>query len=227
MPDVVRERRGLPPLENGDLLTRAEFHRRYVHDAGVKKAQLIEGVVYMPSPVGVTHGSSHVDLATWLGTYRAYTPGVMAIDNTTVILDPDNEPQPDLAMRIERGGTSSVDDKGYVVGAPELAIEIAGSSASIDLRDKLNAYRRTGVKEYIVWRTYDEAIDVFVHTGEDLQRIELPNDGIYKGIYRSIAFPGLWLNVQALLKRDLAGVLTTLNAGIADESHAAFVKSLG
>jgi len=151
----------------------------------------------------------------------------MAIDNTIVILDPDNEPQPDLAMRIERGGTSSVDDKGYVVGAPELAIEIAGSSASIDLRDKLNAYRRTGVKEYIVWRTYDEAIDVFVHTGEDLQRIELPNDGIYKGIYRSIAFPGLWLNVQALLKRDLAGVLTTLNAGIADESHAAFVKSLG
>jgi hypothetical protein len=89
---------------------------------GVNKAQLIEGVVYMPSPVRASHGSAHVDLAGVLMIYRAYTPGVMAVDNTTVTLDADNEPQPDLALRIERNGTSMLDDKGYIVGPPELAI---------------------------------------------------------------------------------------------------------
>ena len=39
------------PLEHGDHLTREEFERRYEAMPHVRKAELIEGVVYMPSPV--------------------------------------------------------------------------------------------------------------------------------------------------------------------------------
>ena len=39
------------PLENGDRLTRAEFERRYAAMPRLKKAELIEGIVYVPSPV--------------------------------------------------------------------------------------------------------------------------------------------------------------------------------
>src|SRR5438445_7444659 len=86
----------IPPLVDGDRLTRAEFERRYEAMPHVKKAELIEGVVFMPSPVRLDHhGNPHADLITWLGVYRALTPGIRVSDNTTVRLDMDNEPQPD------------------------------------------------------------------------------------------------------------------------------------
>ncbi len=97
----------LPLLENGDRLTRPEFERRYHAMPYLKKAELVEGVVYRPSPVRARkHGQPHSTLVGWLMVYSALTPGVMVCDNTTVRLDADNEPQPDALLRIDeaKGG---------------------------------------------------------------------------------------------------------------------------
>ena len=108
----------IPPLRDGDRLTRAEFERRYEAMPHVKKAELLEGVVHMPSPVRFhQHGKPHLHLATWLGNYEADTPGVEAADNATARLDMDNEPQPDAMMIVspEVGGRTTIVD-GYVEG---------------------------------------------------------------------------------------------------------------
>ena len=153
----------IPALENGDRLTRCEFERRYAARPDLKKAELIEGVVYMPSPVRLAHSGPHAMSQTVLLVYTAFTPGVRGDDNATVRLDLDNEPQPDVLLRIEEeaGGQSRVSDDGYLEGAPELVVEVAASSASIDMHDKLRVYRRNGVREYVVWRTHEQRIDWF------------------------------------------------------------------
>lgn len=153
------------PLESGDRLTRPEFERRYLASPHLHKAELVEGVVYVASPVRATgHGRPHGIIMAWLGVYWSATPGVDLQDNATVRLDADNEPQPDALLRIEPevGGNSSISEDDYIEGAPELIVEVAASSASYDLNDKLNAYRRNGVQEYIVWQTYENRVDWFI-----------------------------------------------------------------
>lgn len=201
----------VPPLENGDRLTINEFERRYTAMPQVKKAELIEGIVHMASHLRAkSHGKPHAQIMTWLGTYEATTPGVESLDNATVRLDADNEPQPDALLRIEQRGQSSISEDDYVEGAPELIVEIAASSASIDLHDKLRVYRRNQVQEYLVWRVYDTALDWFrLRAGEYIQ-LEANIDGVIC----SEVFPGLWLAKAALLQGDLATVLATLQQGI-------------
>ena len=214
-----------PPLENGDRLTRQEFERRYTPMAHIKKAELIEGVVYVASPVRANrHGSPHADIIGWLFVYKAATPGVYLADNTTVRLDADNEPQPDALLRIEPevGGTSRISDDDYVEGTPELIAEIAASSASYDLNDKLNAYRRNGVQEYIVWQIYENRLDWF--RLQEGRYVALHPDEA--GIIRSEIFPGLWLAVNALREGDMARVLAVLQQGLQTAKHQAFVKRL-
>ena len=143
----------LPLLETGDRLTRAEFERRYHAMPYVKKAELIEGFVYMPSPVRHKgHGEPHSHIVLWLVTYCVGTPGVSISDNATVRLDPDNEVQPDALLRIEPtvGGNSRISDDDYIEGTPELVVEIAASSAAYDMYDKFEVYLRNGVQGYIV-----------------------------------------------------------------------------
>ena len=156
----------VPELCAGDRLTRPEFERRYSAMPNVKKAELVEGMVYMPSPVSKNHARPHFDIITCLGIYRFATPGVQGSDNGTVRLDGENEPQPDAFLRIapECGGQSR-DDDDYVAGPPELIAEISVTSESYDLHDKLRAYQRNGVREYLVWRVWDSAIDWFVSAG--------------------------------------------------------------
>jgi Uma2 family endonuclease len=212
-------------LESGDRLTRAEFERRYEAMPGVKKAELIEGVVYMPAAVRYEgHGRQHALLSWWLATYMARTPGVGLGDNATVRLDWDNVPQPDLLLRLPEslGGQSRVDADGYIEGPPELVAEIVASSAAYDLHQKLSVYRRHGVREYIIWRVLDEAIDWFILREGRFDRLE-PDTG---GIYKSEAFPGLWLDAAALLRGDQAAVLAVLNEGLASPEHAEFVARL-
>ena len=212
-----------PPLENGDRLTRAEFERRYEAMPGLKKAELVEGVVYVPSPVRYTqHGQPNRYVETWLGVYEAATPGVGGAGNATVRLDLDNEPQPDSLLRINQGGRSSVDEDGYLVGPPELVFEMAASSASYDLHDKLRAYRRNGVQEYVVWRVLDNALDWLVLRESTYEKLE-PDEA---GVLRSEVFPGLWLNLNALLTREMHAVLATLQDGLGSPEHAAFVTRL-
>jgi len=214
-----------PPLESGDQLTRREFERRYNAMPHIKKAELIEGVVYIASPVRYkSHGQPHSRIMTWLGVYWAATPGVQLADNTTVRLDADNEVQPDALLRIEpaQGGSSRISDDDYIEGAPELIVEIAYTSTAYDLHDKLKVYRRNGVQEYVVWRTYDNLLDWFrLHEGEYLS---LTPDA--SGVVKSEVFPGLRLVVTALLEGDLAKVLSELQKGLETDKHTAFVERL-
>ncbi|UFP96921.1 Uma2 family endonuclease [Gloeobacter morelensis MG652769] len=157
----ARQTRG-PILGSGDHLIRPEFERRYRQMPHLKKAQLVEGVVFVPSPVRIgAHGRPRAHLVGWLTLYCAATPGVDIGDNATVRLDFDNEPQPDVLLRRENG-TSSIGADGYVEGPPELLVEIAASSVSYDLHEKLRAYQRNGVQEYLVWRLEDGQIDWFI-----------------------------------------------------------------
>jgi len=215
---------GIPPLENGDRLSREEFERRYKAMPHLKKAELIEGVVYiMSSPLNAdNHGDPHADLMGFLGIYRAFTPGVRASDNATVRLDSDNEAQPDGFLYIEpRFGGQVKKEDGYIVGAPELAAEVAASSASYDLGPKLNVFRRNGVREYVVWRVLDRAIDWFILRGSQYERLPLTD-----GIYRSEIFPGLWLDPEALIQGNLARVHQILQEGLAGVEHQNFVAKM-
>ena len=215
----------IPPLENGDTLTRAEFERRYEAMPHLKKAELIEGVVYVPSPVRHSyHGHQHAHLINWLGHYEAHTPGVEVSDNVTVRLDLDNEPQPDALLFIDPacGGHALIDADGYIEGAPELVAEVASSSVSYDLHAKLRVYRRNGVREYIVWRVLDQEIDWFVLCSGQYERLPLDTEGLY----RSEIFSGLWLDPAALLRGDLATVLAVVQRGLASPEHAAFAARL-
>src|SRR5262249_27180324 len=189
-----------------------------------KKAELVEGVVYMPSPVGhVRHGKPHSRILLWLGNYVARTPGVDFGDNSTVRLDLDNEPQPDAHLRLPRGGRSRIDADGYLEGPPELVVEVAASSVSYDLHDKLRAYRRNGVQEYVVHRVDDGEVDWFVLRGGAYERLAANT----QGVLHSAAFPGLLLDAPALLRDDLPALLATLERGLASREHAAFVATLG
>jgi Uma2 family endonuclease len=161
-------------------------------------------------------------IITWLGTYEAATPGVETLDNTTVRLDFDNEPQPDATLRIKVGGQSTISEDGYVEGATELVAEIAASSVSIDLHQKLKVYRRNGVQEYLVWRVDDGQFDWFkLNEGEYIQ-LE-PDEN---GILRSQVFPGLWLDRAALLAGNLPKVLEVVQQGLASQEHQDFVQVL-
>jgi len=216
---------GIPPLEPGDRLTRDEFERRYDAMPELRKAELIEGVVYMPSPVRVErHARPHARIIGWLIHYEAATPGVAVADNATARLDQDNEPQPGAMLYIapECGGQVRIGVEGYVEAAPELVVEVASSSVSFDLHTKLHVYRRSGVQESIVWRVQDGQIDWFVLRGGVYERLS----GDERGVVRSERFPGLWLNTRALLQADLAATLRTLAEGTATAEHADFVEQL-
>jgi Uma2 family endonuclease len=215
----------LPPLESGDRLTRAEFERRYSARPDIKKAELIEGVVYVASPIRVRqHGLPHLHANTWLGVYSAATPGVLATDNSSLRLDEDNEPQPDIALWIEAGpvGNAYITEDDYLEGAPELIVEVAASSAAYDLHDKRNAYRRNRVQEYVVLLTTERRTVWYTwHEGE---YHELTPDE--QGIMRSRVFPGLWFSPSHFWAGDLAGLLAVLQQGLASPEHAEFVEEL-
>ena len=215
----------IPPLTSGDRLTRREFERRYEGMPEDFKAELIEGVVYVASPVRFTsHGEPHTHIITWLGTYCAATPGVRMGDNTTIRMDPFNEPQPDVVLRLDptAGGRSRVSSDDYLEGAPELIVEVAASSATYDLREKKTVYQRNGVQEYIVWQIYERRLDWFYLYEDEYEPLLPDADGI---IYSQV-FPGLNLNVPALLDGNLVQVLATVQAGVQTIEHTTFVERL-
>jgi len=212
-----------PLLEPGDRLSRAEFERRYERMPRVKKAELIEGTVYMPSPVRAEkHGEPHIRLATWLGLYVAETPGVRCFDNSTVRLDLDNEPQPDLVLLKlpSKGGQARISDDDYIEGAPEFVVEIVGSSQAYDLHQKKGAYRRNGVREYLAWITGEKRLLWWELRDEEYQEIAPDADGLLK----SRIFPGLWLDSGPLLRGDMKAVLAVLRRGLNSPERGAFIS---
>ena len=200
----------IPALENGDRLTVAEFMRRYEAAPGVRKAQLIEGFVHMPSPVNATHHAKPDGIIQlWLGTYSLDYPELEVYPNATLILDGDNAVQPD-AILCRPGASAKVwlDEAGYLHGAPGLICEIASSSASIDLHAKFQAYRRIGVGEYLVWLVQENRVLWFqLEDGDFVEQKETA------GLLASKILPGLILDVKALLKLDKAKVIQGLKGG--------------
>lgn len=214
-----------PILHPGDNLSQAEFERRYTAMPHLKKAELIEGVVFMASPVRhLQHGAPHGVLAGWLARYRAHTPGLLFGIDASLRLDLDNEPQPDLLLALPKqaGGGLRLAADGVLVGAPELVVEVAASSSSCDLHQKLHVYRRNGVREYLVWRTEDAALDWFVLVHGTY--VALRPDAA--GWLRSGQFPGLWLPVAAALQQDLAALHGAVDLGCATAEHRAFAAAL-
>ncbi|AUT04390.1 hypothetical protein CLI64_16635 [Nostoc sp. CENA543] len=215
----------IPPLESGDRLVRPEFERRYSAMPNLKKAELIEGIVYVASPLRFEpHAEPHGNLMGWLWSYKVATPGVRLGDNPTVRLDLDNEPQPDAILIIDTacGGRSYIGVDGYVEGAPELVAEVAASSATKDLYDKKRAYRRNGIQEYIVWQVFESTVSWF--SLQDGEYVELtPNPD---GIIQSQVFPGLWLDVSALVTGNMQQVLGVLQTGLNSGEHHKFVEEL-
>jgi Uma2 family endonuclease len=196
-----------PPLESGDRLTRDEFHRRYCAQRDLKKAELVEGVVYVSSPVGSpSHSAPHARIVTWLGVYAAQHPDLHADDNATVRLGAHSEVQPDACLWRESLDGPHLDARGFIEGAPQLVVEVAASSASYDLHDKKEAYRRAGVREYVVWRVVDEAIDWFRLRGGEYVLVAPSTDGLIE----SEEFARLRLDVAKMLAGDVAGVLAAL-----------------
>ena len=203
-----------PPLEQGDCMERPEFERRYARMTGLKKAELLEGKVYVPSPVSLSrHGEPHLLLSGLCSRYLDATPWARGGDNCTLRLDLLNEPQPDLVLfrSREHGGSAWVDDDGYLSGAPELVIEIASSSRSYDLHEKKEVYRRHGIAEYLGYRVDDEEVDWFVLDEGDYRPQEPGEDGLL----RSCAFPGFQIDLQALVTGDRPRLAAVLDAGLA------------
>ncbi|MBV7333371.1 Uma2 family endonuclease [Chloroflexi bacterium TSY] len=215
----------IPPLNAGDYLTRAEFERRYHAHPEIKKAELVEGIVYMSSPVRAdVHGDPHFDVVTWLGTYRIMTYGVRGSDNATLPLGDKNEPQPDALLRLEPfvGGKAWINEEGYLDGSPELIVEIAASSTSYDMNQKKETYIRYGIQEYLVFQMYEQIVAWFTLSNGLYEELRPDQNGII----HSLVFPGLWLNEAAFWDNDMASVMATLQEGLASPEHGAFVAQL-
>lgn len=210
----------IPPLENGDKLSREEFERRYEAMPHLKKAELIEGIVYMASPLRFeSHGEPHAMIMTWLGLYRATTPGLRLGDNVTVRLGKNHEFQPDAVLFLPQslGGRALISKDDYIEGAPELVVEISASTSSYDFHTKRRIYEQCGVQECLIWRVYDQEIDWF-SLQENQYVVLKPNE---QGVIFSRVFPDLVLAVSDLLAGRYAQVLATLQQHLPSSVHLA------
>ncbi|HEY9870195.1 MAG TPA: Uma2 family endonuclease [Candidatus Obscuribacterales bacterium] len=209
-------------LYNGDRITQKEYHRIYCQMPEDYRAELIGGIVFEPSPATYFHGSHLSHLAYLLESYSVATPGTGVAGDATLILSDEDEPQPDLMLRIseEHGGQSRISKDGYVEGAPELVAEIAYSSRAIDLHLKRERYALAGVIEYLVVCLEPERIYWFdLRSGTELQSDR-------KGIIRSQTFPGLWIHEDGLLKLDRDATSNALKRGLKTSEHKEFVAGL-
>jgi Uma2 family endonuclease len=214
--------RKLEPFLPGQRLTQEEFLRRWELYPEIKRAELIGGIVYMPSPTSRGHGRGEIDMGTWVNLYAIHTPGCGPAAHATWLMLTD-APQPDVDLCIlpEYGGQSGMHGI-YAQGAPELIVEVAFSTASLDLNEKKRLYEQAGVREYVVVMPERRKVHWFQLLDGEYQRLE-PN---LQGIYCSQVFPGLWLDSRALLKGDMAQVLKTLNRGLKSAGHKRFVAQL-
>lgn len=209
------------PLAAGDNLSRDEFLRRCEAVPEIKFAELIGGIVYMPSPLSIEHGEADISVAYWLAHYAMFTPGLQVASNVTWRMLRD-APQPDLYLRLpaKRKGSSRSTGK-YLTSAPEFIAEICLTSASYDLHQKLDLYQAAGVKEYLTVLLKDQEVRWHRLVGKKYKRMRE-----HQGIHRSVIFPGLWLDGLALLEGNMLKVIETLERGLHTPEHDTFVKDL-
>ncbi len=215
----------IPPLREGDRLTADEFHRRYAAMPQIRHVNLVNGVVHMASPIRSAHHSGPQGIVmTWLGQYARRVPGVAVHGNGTLRVDGENEVEPDamLVLLPEYGGRSWEDAQDYRRGAPELVVEIAASSGRLDAGEKRDLYERIGVSEYLLWRVEDDEIDWWALVDGAYEA--LPTDDA--GLIRSRAYPGLWLDADAMVARDGDRLADVVDAGKASPEHQVFAARL-
>jgi hypothetical protein len=212
----------VPPLVNGERMVQPEFHRRYEACGEDKKWELIGGVVYKASALKLPHADYDDEIGYLLGTYRRATPGTQVTHNATAILGEESERQPDLGLRIlpEYGGQSRTTSDGYLEGPCELLVEVVHSRRALAMHARRDDYRRAGVVEYLVLCIEEQEVHWFHFASGEMIR---PNR---QRISRSHVFPGLWLDVTALLRRDSQRLLDVIRQGLASPVHARFVKRL-
>jgi len=223
MPDHTTVEPRSRTLVEGQRLDQATFHALYEAMPPGTRAELIDGVVHMPSPVGLAHGIAQLPVMMWLGHYAENTPGVQVMVNATTILGWKGEPQPDGLLRImpECGGRTW-NERGFVCGAPELVVEVAKATRYVDLGPKRADYQQAGVLEYVVRAIDPDEIFWFGQEQGVLLQRPIGEDGLY----RSTVFPGLWLDPAALVKGDTRRQRAVLDLGCATPEHAAFVARL-
>jgi Uma2 family endonuclease len=236
---AARPKKPVPPLREGDRLSRAEFIRRYEYTPQVTRAELIDGVVHiiaglpvhngketgMP-PISLEgHGTPHFQINTLLGNYVGHTPFVIGSGPTSVYSPSDDSmPEPDTTLYLspEAGGRTVADSRGFVHGAPELVVEVSNTTVALDMGPKFDRYYADGVEEYLVWRTQLRAVDWYRRGPTQFVPIEAGEDGTLA----SQVFPGLWLDPEALVSGNLFRVLQVCQLGLASPEHAAFVAKL-
>jgi Uma2 family endonuclease len=214
----------VPPVENGDRLDQKTFHERYESMAEHVHAELIGGIVYMASPQKLPHSKTTTLVGRWLDEYEEHTLGTECYAGASNILGADSQPEPDHCLLIlpECGGQSSKTKKGYLKGAPELIVETSETTESRDLHQKKADYEKAGVREYVVAALRSQKVFWFILRAGKFAPLKPGPDGIF----RSRIFPGLWLDADALLRRDRKAILAGLARGLATPEHEAFVAKL-
>ena len=213
----------LLPLENGDHLDQKTFHARYEAMPEDFRAELIGGIVYVAGRSRRSGSRARVQLLCWLLNYTEAIPGIEAHHYATTILNHQSEVHPAASLLIVAPGQGQTrDEDEYIVGAPELAAEVAASSASIDLHAKRREYEREGVKEYLVVQLQPFRVHWFVSRQGRFEALAPGPDGIL----RSEVFPGLWLDPAALERLDGQALRAALQQGLTTPGHAAFVARL-
>lgn len=136
----------VPPLKPGDHLTRDEFEWRYEAMPRLKRAELPEGIVQIPAPLGMhAGGCPNARLFGWPACYQVGTPGTTVGAHPTVRLDSANEPQPTATLIVDpsRGGQVRISPDDLIEGGPERVAEVTASRVGIDLNTKLHATAAT------------------------------------------------------------------------------------
>jgi Uma2 family endonuclease len=212
------------PFENGDHMDQKTFHRLYMQTPEGFKAELVGGIVYVASPTSFRHGRPHLRIVHWLATYLDDTPGVEGFDNTTNVLGEESEPQPDAGMFLtpECGGRVTEDADGILSGPPDLVVEVANTSVSLDLHAKKRDYEAAGVREYLVVRVKSKDAVWFGRGRKGFAELKPGPDGVL----RSKVFPGLWLDPAAVFDRSSRRLLDVLRRGLASPEHATFAAKL-
>lgn len=187
------------------------------------RAELVEGVVIVPSPTSADHSEVDLLASAWIANFSISTPGTEGHSNFTDILGAASEPQPDMALLIKPSHGGQTRRLGrYIAGPPELILEVAFSSEAYDLHSKRRDYERAGVREYVVVLLRERRVMWFILRDGRFDSISSDDDGLF----RSTVFPGLWLDPMALLALDGAKVMEVLRRGLQDPAHSEFVRQL-
>lgn len=196
-------------FEPGDRLSREEFLARWECMPELKKAELIDGVVYMPSPVSLVHSLFDTIVHMVLGVYAARTPNCEPLSNATWLML-ESAPQPDACLCWRPASGEIKTTKDLATGRPDLVVEVAKSSRSYDLGPKLALYQRAEVQEYVTAPVEEERMEWRVLERGSYRL--MPPDA--DGIFRSKVFPGLWVDSAAFWRKDRSKLLAVLEQGL-------------